>query len=197
MHSNDLASGKSLAATSMAQREQSALERLRNALGILDEVNVDLDLLTEKALQGSCQWLLQRQNFLDWVHNPQQVPSLMWITGMPGSGKSTLASFVINFLRNQQVACHYHVFQAGYRVKRTLSYLLWSIAFQSALSCDVFATRLLELYDGTGINFGQQKPSALWRECLKDCCFDFRSMGVSSGLLTSLMKPKPPEICSG
>lgn len=142
-------------------------------LGISENVEDDLDFLADRTMQGSCQWLLQRQAFQEWVGNSPNKSGFLWLTGNPGSGKSILASFVIALLKKRSFAgsCHYHFFLAGHQTKRTLSYLLRSIALQAALSHKSFCSRFLELYENTEIVFSQQKATIIWEKIFEGILF--------------------------
>lgn len=148
-------------------------KRLMKILGISENVEDDLDFLADRTMQGSCQWLLQRQAFQDWVGDSPNKSGLLWLTGNPGSGKSILASFVIALLKKRSFAgsCHYHFFLAGHQTKRTLSYLLRSIALQAALSHKAFCSRFLELYENTEIVFSQQKATIIWEKIFEGILF--------------------------
>lgn len=74
-------------------------KRLVNLLGISENAEDDLDFLTDREMQGSCQWLLQRQAFQDWAADSPNTSGILWLTGIPGSGKSILASFIIALLK--------------------------------------------------------------------------------------------------
>ena len=58
--------------------------------------------LAKQRVQGTGQWLLRRQEYLDWCD--LESPALLWLSGAPGSGKSTLASLIIDhaYERNYQ-----------------------------------------------------------------------------------------------
>ncbi|KAI9448408.1 hypothetical protein H4582DRAFT_2051866 [Lactarius indigo] len=48
------------------------------------------------------EWLINREELLDWAHNP---PSrLLWVHGKPGVGKTVLASTVIEWIRNPPIS---------------------------------------------------------------------------------------------
>ncbi|MCJ1353732.1 MAG: hypothetical protein MMC33_003719 [Icmadophila ericetorum] len=148
-------------------------KRLMDILGISDSVEDDLEFLLDRTMEGSCHWLLQRQAFQDWVAESPNTTGLLWLTGNPGSGKSIIASFVVALLKKRAFAgrCHYHFFLQGHQSKRTLSYLLRSIAFQAALSQDNFCLRLLDLHENTGMLFGQQKATVIWEKIFEGVLF--------------------------
>ncbi|KAL9120855.1 MAG: hypothetical protein Q9187_002593 [Circinaria calcarea] len=153
--------------------EVLAKERLITLLGINESLEDDFEFLAEKIMQGSCSWLLHRQAFREWAGTSPNSSGLYWLTGNPGSGKSTLASFVIAWIKNNSFAgtCNYHFFLAGHQTKRTISYLLRSIALQAALSHGVFCSRLLELHENTGINFIQSKAIVIWEKIFEGILF--------------------------
>ncbi|KAL8818633.1 MAG: hypothetical protein Q9223_002770 [Gallowayella weberi] len=148
-------------------------QRLMNILGISEDIEEDLDNFTERLLQGSCQWLLQRQAFQDWVSDAPTTSGILWLTGNPGAGKSILASYVIALLKKRSFfgSCQFHFFLAGHQTKRTLAYLLRNVALQVALSHEIFCTRLLELHENTGIVFGQQKATIIWEKIFEGILF--------------------------
>lgn len=51
---------------------------------------------------------------------------------------------------------------AGHQTKRTLPYLLRTIALQAALLDSIFCTRLVKLHKNTRIVFGQQDSTIIW-----------------------------------
>ena len=144
-----------------------------NILGIPERTDEDLEVLTERIMQGSCQWLLQRQSFQDWISDAPNKSGLLWLTGNPGAGKSVLASYIIALLKKRSFSgsCQFHFFLAGHRTKRTLSYLLRNIALQAALVHEDFCTRLLELHENTGIVFEQLKATIIWEKIFEGILF--------------------------
>lgn len=158
---------------SKSQNKMSLRKRLMSLLGISENMEDDLDFFVDRTMQGSCQWLLRRQSFQDWAADSPNASGLLWLTGNPGSGKSTMASFVIALLKRRSFVgtCHYHFFLAGHQTKRTLSYLLRSIALQAALSHNDFCLRLLDLHENTGIDFSQQKATVIWEKIFEGILF--------------------------
>ncbi|KAK8852144.1 Vegetative incompatibility protein HET-E-1 [Apiospora arundinis] len=153
--------------------QESLLTRLGVILGIKNDHDDEFRLFSEKLHRGSCQWLLQRTNFQNWATNSLKSSGYLWISGNPGSGKSTLSSFIINHLRDQPYSGTYqhHFFLAGDKDKSTLAYMLRSIAYQVALSSDLFLSRLVELSDASGIAFDQEKVSTIWERVFEGLLF--------------------------
>ncbi|EEP81421.1 predicted protein [Uncinocarpus reesii 1704] len=153
-------------------------ERIKEVLGISESAEDDLESIKTRTMPGSCEWLLRRESFRVWVENETSSPNSLWLTGNPGSGKSTLAGFVISELRKRQIgSCHFHFFLAAHHAKRTLSYLLRSLALQLALSHEDFRAHLLNLQENTGINFGNQKATFLWEKLFEGIFFRLPASG--------------------
>lgn len=181
------------------------MERVKGSLGIYESAEDDFESLRNRTMPGSCGWLLQRKSFQNWLENSVDSPGLLWLTGNPGSGKSTLASFAISEIRKRNVgSCHFHFFLATHHGKRTLSYLLRSLALQIALSRQDFCARLLSLQENTGINIGNQKATIIWEKIFEGIFFDlpsskpifwvFDGLDEAEGpseLIRLLSKPKP------
>ncbi|KAI9725250.1 MAG: hypothetical protein M1828_003431 [Chrysothrix sp. TS-e1954] len=142
-------------------------------LDIPDNLDDELAFLRDRRLSGSCEWILQRPGFTDWISHEHQDHNLLWLTGAPGSGKSTVASFIVTMLKDtpSRGNCLYHFLSAGNHFKRTVSYLLRSIAFQAALSNDEIFSGLLELHESTQITFAQQKPTFIWEKIFEGILF--------------------------
>ncbi|KAI0910196.1 hypothetical protein F4823DRAFT_379641 [Ustulina deusta] len=126
---------------------ESEVDRLRKILGITDNLEEENDYFTPRIMQGSYQWLLRRKGLTEWLSTSPSSSQILWITGPSGSGKSVLSSFVIGLLRSRPSAdsCQHHFFSGGHRQKRTISYLLRSIAFQAAVSFPYFGADLRHL----------------------------------------------------
>ncbi|KAL8671628.1 MAG: hypothetical protein Q9168_003879 [Polycauliona sp. 1 TL-2023] len=148
-------------------------QRLMDILGISESIDEDLHNLTERIMQGSCQWLLQRPTFQDWVSDAPSASGILWLTGNPGTGKSIMASYVIALLKKRSFSgsCQFHFFLAGHQTKRSLSYTLRNLALQAALCHELFCARLMELHEDTGIVFGQQKPTIIWEKIFEGILF--------------------------
>lgn len=176
------------------ENEMSIKKRLMSLLGVTNNINDDLDFLADRTMRGSCQWLLKRQSFQDWAADSPNASGLLWLTGNPGSGKSTMASFIIGLLKRRSFAgtCHYHFFLAGHQAKRTISYLLRSIALQAALSHDDFCLRLLDLHENTGINFSQQKATVIWEKIFEGILFRLPSQEPLFWVLDGLDEAESP-----
>ncbi|KAI4262936.1 MAG: hypothetical protein L6R42_001894 [Xanthoria sp. 1 TBL-2021] len=177
-----------------ASSELPLEQRLMNILGISESTDEDLDTLTERIMQGSCQWLLQRQSFQDWVSDAPSTSGVLWLTGNPGAGKSILASYVIALLKKRSFAgsCQFHFFLAGHQTKRSLSHMLCNIALQAAMCHENFCTRLIELHENTGIIFGQQKATIIWEKIFEGVLFRIPSQNPLFWVIDGLDEAESP-----
>ena len=144
-----------------------------DVLGIDDTFDDEYGYFSDRMMDGTCQWLLGRRHFRDWAAGSSHASDYLWLTGNPGAGKSTWASFAIAWLKQHRHGgtCQYHFFQRSHQHRRTVSYLLRSIAFQVAQAYGEFCTRLLELCDSTGLSFGQHKPALIWEKIYEGILF--------------------------
>jgi len=58
------------------------------------------DNLIQKRLDGTCDWILSRQAFLDWISPdfPSGTSKILWINGPAGHGKTILCARVVQYL---------------------------------------------------------------------------------------------------
>ncbi|MDI1492328.1 MAG: hypothetical protein OHK93_003541 [Ramalina farinacea] len=103
---------------------QSVKESL-NVDDIHDDICQSLDL---ERLPGSCDWIADMENYLEWLEGP--VPSVYWITAKPGAGKSYLSSRIISDLKRQGKQCAYYFFGFGDKSRTGASKFLRVVACQ-------------------------------------------------------------------
>jgi WD40 repeat protein len=156
---------------------------------ILGITNVDdnLDTFRQRILAGSCQWILEKDAFRDWVEK-DRTSTVFWLTGLPGTGKTTLSSFIIDYLSQGSVPgmCQYHFFQAEHHDTSTISFLLRSLAFQIAEKCEVFRTMLLEMHQETGLAWATQKYNLIWEKVFEGLLFRLNLEGPLFWVLDGL-----------
>lgn len=148
-------------------------KNLEEFLGILDNPADDFDIIRERIMEGSCQWILRRSTYLDWKDSTDGNSRILWLTGLPAVGKSTLSSFIIDSLQKDPSIrnCYYHFFKSEHQAKRTVGQMLRNIAFQIAVSCQSFREKLLELYDSGTLAFGRQKVNTIWETIFEGILF--------------------------
>lgn len=104
----------------------------------------------EKQHPGSCQWLTDHPDFLEWVDDifhdweeidplvnpsdnlPSTAPPVLWLYGRPGTGKSVATGHVIRYLQSCNFDCSFYFFRHDDKGTSNFASLLRSIAFQMA-----------------------------------------------------------------
>lgn len=161
-------------ASELQETRNDELKQLEVALGIRDSAEADLNALQIKVLDGTCQWIISRQEFRNWVESaPSATPSIFWLVGQPAMGKTALAKSVVTHLRLQGQDCAYYFFSSGHQLKRKAAYCLQSIAFQLAQVNDTFRKHLRTLVKNSGIQFNPQTQSfnLIWEKVFEDVLF--------------------------
>lgn len=105
--------------------------------------------------------------------SPTSKSSFFWLSGGAAAGKSVLSSFIINDLVESGLCCQYFFIRFGDRRKRTLSFLLRSIAYQvglSRLGLMSLLEKLLQLKE-QGIDFETASPRTIWERIFKAVVF--------------------------
>jgi hypothetical protein len=86
-------------------------------------------------LEGTCQWLVCKDEFIAWKCAPQRADSkvILWIKGKPGSGKSTLMKFLIHETIKEHpeaIVLNFFFDARGSDIERTLTGLFRSLLRQ-------------------------------------------------------------------
>ncbi|KAB5582350.1 hypothetical protein GE09DRAFT_264304 [Coniochaeta sp. 2T2.1] len=136
-------------------------------------------------VDGSCQWLDDRDDFQEWRDSPNDShvgqapgvqaknPSIIWVHANPGTGKTVLAAHVIAELQEFQVECAYYYFHIGNKASRTLADLLRSIAYQMAMSNAAIREKLVNLCL-EGATFDLDDDLTIWTKLFKRCILQAR-----------------------
>ncbi|KAI1214673.1 uncharacterized protein F4807DRAFT_449259 [Annulohypoxylon truncatum] len=156
-----------------APLNKDEMRGLRSLLAISELPFVDYSFFRDQWEPGTCGWILQDENFIEWDRASESVPCFLWLSGGPGTGKSVLSSFIINHLVERGTCCQYFFIRFGDQKKRTLSFLLRSIAFQLAQAVPNFARKLLELID-EGIDYESASPRMIWDRIFKAVLFNMK-----------------------
>jgi ankyrin repeat protein len=123
-------------------------------------------------LDGSCEWLFTRQEYLNWLTTvATDGCSLLWITGIPGAGKTTLATRTIQQLLEQHKVAYFYC-DTKTAESRDITSILSSWTWQLLRQNPDQLERLAEIYS-TGA-----QPN---KENMKDC-------------LEALLRVKPKRI---
>lgn len=148
-------------------------KRLQDILDIREAPENAFNAYRERLSEGSCQWILRKHQFQDWIDGSDTEPFLFWLTGPPATGKSTLAAFIIDWIKNGFLDsnCQYHFFLSDDRAKRTIGYFLRVIAFQLAQSFEAIQEALFRLNDETNATFGSQNITVIWEKIFEGIIF--------------------------
>lgn len=147
---------------------------LKSMLEITGLPDIDYIFFRDQWAQGTSDWFLEENGYLEWLHVRDPAPKLLWLNGGPATGKSVMSSFIINSLVEQGVSCQYFFIRFGDQRKRNLSLLLRSIAYQIARDVPDFMEGLLQLVD-EAIDFGTADPRTIWERIFKSILFSMKA----------------------
>ncbi|KAF2839198.1 hypothetical protein M501DRAFT_1003751 [Patellaria atrata CBS 101060] len=150
-------------------------QQIEAILGIHDVVEEDLKSAHNRVMDGTCQWLTHKPDFIKWqaTEGMEDCARIFWLFGLPATGKTTLTSVVIDHLKTHTGRCQYHFFSTGHQMKRTAAYCLRSIAAQLARTNLEFREALFAFHAGTGIKFASQdqKFETIWEKIFEGIIF--------------------------
>ncbi len=147
---------------------------LKSLLEITELPDIDYIFFRDQWAQGTSDWFLQENCYLEWLHARDPAPKLLWLNGGPATGKSVMSSFIINSLVEQGVSCQYFFIRFGDQRKCSLSLLLRSIAYQVARDVPEFLEGLVQLVD-EAIDFGTADPRTIWERIFKSILFSVKA----------------------
>lgn len=124
-----------------------SLDALAEQLKITELPEDELFGLEQKAIEGSCEWLLESSTLQAWRETKSRTQSrssvasgvssvskdLLWLSGPPGSGKSVAAALLARSL-NDEGCCSTYFFGAGNRASGKVHKMICSLAYQMALT---------------------------------------------------------------
>ena len=141
MNSNILEAMNSVLALSTKDH----LREIETLLAVSEPPDVDYIFYRDRWVQNTCAWVLKHKSFQQWFDDPTAKARVLWLHGVAASGKSVLSSFVIDHLVQSKISCQYFFIRFSDPNKRSLSFLLRSIAFQVAQNIPAFRQGLLRL----------------------------------------------------
>ncbi|KAL9613168.1 MAG: hypothetical protein Q9167_002288 [Letrouitia subvulpina] len=149
------------------------IKRLEDILGVREPPEHDFKAHRSRLSEGSCQWVLQKESFGNWIKGSETDPHIFWLMGPPATGKSTLTSFIIDWLQNIAIdgGCPYYFFYSDHQTKRKISFFLRMMAFQLAQSHQPIQEALFKLNDETNITFDQQNAVTVWEKVFEGIIF--------------------------
>ncbi|KAI0888132.1 uncharacterized protein GGS22DRAFT_155137 [Annulohypoxylon maeteangense] len=129
-------------------------------LGISSPPEDDITACRAVRKAGTCQKLLYSEEFDSWKEADSS--HVLWVHAPPGSGKSTICSTVVDYLLEEGHNCAYFFFKHGNRQKRSLSNMLRSLAYQSALMIPSYRRALADLAK-SGQQFHASDALTVWK----------------------------------
>ncbi|KAI1339150.1 hypothetical protein F5Y15DRAFT_95240 [Xylariaceae sp. FL0016] len=122
-------------------------QALRAFLSLPVLPSADYIFFRDRWSQGTNSWIEHDNDFQEWRDPQRHDGHLPWLSGDAATGKSVLASFIVNSLVERGMRCSYFFIRYGDRLKRTISVLLRSLAFQMAQSMPMVMERMADLMD--------------------------------------------------
>lgn len=156
------------------------MRTLKSYLGIPDRLD---DQLT--AVDGSCQWINERDDFQTWkdttidelieeTEEGHKNPAVFWVYAKPGTGKTFLAAHVGNMLRQFQSNCASYFFHHGKKTSLSLGDLLSSLAYQLAATNPIIRETLVAIRE-EGSTFDIDDARTIWTLFFKQGIFQVSS----------------------
>lgn len=135
--------------------------RLNVVMGFDEGPEDEIYGVVSQRMSGSCEWLLDRENFQDWLHHG--TAPIYCITAKPGTGKTILSGVIITYLRKLQLPCSCHFFQYGNQKKSDISSFLLSMAWQMAVQDPELMRTCLDVYEKDE-QLSQSNYRTIWRK---------------------------------
>ena len=149
------------AADSRRRVDQEQQRLLDEHLGVSDRPEDDLMGVDAVRLEGSCEWLFQKEDFVQWRDSANT--TLFWISAKPAMGKTVLSGSVIHHLRSLKRDLAFYFFDYRNKVKTTPHSILLSLAWQMAqMHMDMF-TVILEIFSKDS-TLAKSDARTLWRK---------------------------------
>ncbi|KAI0156467.1 hypothetical protein GGR57DRAFT_82780 [Xylariaceae sp. FL1272] len=125
----------------------SAIEGLNELIGIDDWSAQDLDLLLERCVAHSCQWIVSTPEYRTWINDTSSKSTFLHITGHPGSGKSILAAFLVTEIKSYNYDVQYFFFKHDDQHKRSARRFILTLVYQIASQLPTYRERLEALLE--------------------------------------------------
>jgi len=151
------------------------LNIIANFLGVSAAPEEDLALGSSARKRGTCRGFMESEEFTQWLGATSG--QILWAHAPPGSGKSVISSCVVENLLESKTHCSYFFFKYGQRQKQSVSNMLRSIAYQTALGFSEFRQSLLELAK-PGTHLSNADSMTIWKKVFLGNLANIRSERV-------------------
>ena len=146
---------------SKSELDREQRRRLDTYLCIKDAPEDDFMDIDSMRTAGSCQWLLQKNSFLEWRDSANT--AMYWISAKPATGKTIASGKVISHLRDLKRDCAFYFFNHGDKGKSTIQSFLLSIAWQMAYIHTEILQIVLEVCEKDE-DLSQANYRTIWRK---------------------------------
>lgn len=168
------------------------LHRLRSVLAMDELPDVDYIFFRDQWIQGTNDWILEDDEYCEWLNTGAPNSALLWLTGGAAAGKSVLSSYIINSLVEGGISCQYFFIRYGDQKKRGLNLLLRSLAYQISRSVPAFLQKLLQLGE-EAIDFESADPRTIWERVFKTILFNINGMAPLYWVIDGLDEADDPR----
>ena len=168
------------------------LHQLRSVLALDELPDVDYIFFRDQWIQGTNDWILEDDEYCEWLNIKAPKSALLWLTGGAAAGKSVLSSYIINSLVENGMPCQYFFIRYGVQKKRGLNLLLRSLAYQISRSVPVFLQKLLQLAE-EAIDFESANPMTIWDRVFKTILFKMNDIAPLYWVIDGLDEADDPR----
>lgn len=153
----------------MVLSDRRAALEVKSVLALSELPGLDYIFFRDQWTEDTNNWINHDKVFLQWRDSSDHL-SVLWLSGGPATGKSVLTSTIINNLIEDGRSCQHFFVRFGDRKKRSLSFLLRSLAYQVVQSMPALTQRLTTLVD-EHIDFETVDPRVIWDRIFKSVFF--------------------------
>lgn len=172
--------------------DHGSVDSLKALLALKELPSDDLLFYRGQWKAGTCDWILDEQDYQDWSRAEQPSSRLLWNSGGAATGKSVLSSYVIKELEDRNAVVQYFFIRHGHPRKRTLSLLLRSIAYQLAQSSPDFLQRLITL-KAENLDFEAMDAKSVWERLFRSILFRTEQATPSFWVIDGLDEAENPR----
>ena len=153
---------------------ERTMQRIKHLLASQLTPAYDLTFFWNRWMPGTCEWILREEQLCDWVQN-RSAANVLWLYAKPAKGKSILSSFLIRHLQEEGHSVQYHFFRFGDQQKRSIDFMLRSLAFQIAEVCPAYRKALSSL-DEIGVQLKDSDWLYTWHQLFLSTLFSINDL---------------------
>ncbi|KAJ5519087.1 hypothetical protein N7453_001509 [Penicillium expansum] len=166
---NALASGLDVLRNRLALASRDSISDrqrlLETILGVSDAPEDDFMSADSLRMSGSCEWLVDKLNFQEWLHGANS--PIYVIVAKPATGKTILSGKVVTHLKKLQKKSSFYFFKYGNKEKSNITTFLLSMARQMALSDAKVLATCLEICEKDD-QLSKADYRTIWRKLFLD-----------------------------